>query len=175
MKRMVVIAAIGAALLCTTGTATAQGDVRTQGESVPVATCTSVDLEIAVVREEPAAGTLYREVRFTNRGIATCVLQGFPGVSYVDSSGNQVGAAATRDGVRGPSVTLPHGAGAVAVVGSANADNFDPAVCRKTLVWGLKLFPPDQTAPLYLRLDGQYGCAGDVSPWGSHLKVTSVS
>lgn len=179
MRRFSAIAAMGAVLSVvvgsfTAGAASAQGTIHAQGESTPAASCRAVDLAIAVGRVEPAAGTLYREVRFTNRGIATCVLRGFPGVSYVDAGGSQIGAAAVRDGDRGPQVTLPHGAAAVAVVGSANADNFDPEACRKTLVWGLKVFPPDETTPLYLRLDGQYGCAGDVSPWGDQLKVTTV-
>ncbi|MEV0679772.1 DUF4232 domain-containing protein [Actinosynnema sp. NPDC050436] len=191
MKRLWGIAAIGAALWCITGTAVAQGGngaagngpaenpvVETRAVEIPTAGvvhagCASVDLDIAFGHVEGAAGTVYREVLFTNRALATCVLRGFPGVSYVDSSGNRVGAAAVREGDPGPLVTLPHGATAVSVVGSVNVDNFDPDACRKTPVWGIEVFPPDQTAPLYLPLDGQSGCAGDVSP-GRQLKVTSV-
>ncbi|MEU4800929.1 DUF4232 domain-containing protein [Actinosynnema sp. NPDC023587] len=170
MRRLVGVVAVGAALLGTAGTATAQSGAGAPSGHHAAATCESVDLGIAFGRVEGAAGTVYREVLLTNRGLAPCVTRGFPGVSYVDSSGDQVGPAADRDGARGPQVTLAHGATAVAVVGSANVDNFDPAVCRKTPVWGLRVFPPDATAPLYLPLTGQYGCAGTVR----HLKVTSL-
>ncbi|NUT92221.1 MAG: DUF4232 domain-containing protein [Saccharothrix sp.] len=137
-------------------------------------TCTSVDLNIAFGRTEGTAGTTYREVVLTNRGIATCVLRGFPGVSFVDASGNRVGTAAVRRGERGALLTLSHGASATSDVGFVNIANFDPAVCRPTSVWGLKVYPPDETRPLYLPMTDQSGCAGDTSPHGNHLTVASV-
>ncbi|MFJ6669943.1 DUF4232 domain-containing protein [Actinosynnema sp. NPDC091369] len=152
-------------MLATGGTAVA----RAEGT-----TCQSVDLDIAFGRVEGAAGTVYREVVLTNRGLRTCVLRGFPGVSYVDSDGNQVGAAAVRVGERGALLTLPHGAAAVSDVGFAEVDNFDPDVCRKTPVWGIRVFPPDETVPLYLRMTGRHGCAGDVSAFGNQLTAASV-
>jgi hypothetical protein len=155
----------------TGGTAVAQDSAAPRAEA---ATCRSVDLGIAFGRVEGAAGTVYREVVFTNRGLRTCVLRGFPGVSYVDANGNQVGAAALRVGDRGPLLTLPHGASATSDVGFAQVGNFDPDACRKTPVWGVRVFPPDETVPLYLPMTDQYGCAGDLSPFGSQLTAASV-
>ncbi|MBB5956497.1 hypothetical protein FHS29_003083 [Saccharothrix tamanrassetensis] len=166
--RFVSAAVAATALLLAGGTATAQ-PVETQA-----ATCTSVDLDIEFGRVDGAAGTTYREVLLVNRGITACALRGFPGVSYVDSNGNQVGAAAVRVGDPGPLLTVAHGSTAVSVVGFAQVDNFDPDVCHKTPVWGIKVFPPDETAPLYLPMTDQFGCAGDVSPFGNQLTVTSV-
>ncbi len=180
MMRFAGIAVVATALLFAGagGTATAQPvhtqSARTESVRIQAATCKSADLNIAFGRTEGAAGTVYREVLFTNRAIATCVLQGFPGVSYVDADGNQVGTAAVRDGEGGPLLTLPHGTTVLAVVGFAQIGNFDPEVCRPTPVWGIKVFPPDETVPLYLPTPGQYGCAGDTSPFGNQLKVTSV-
>lgn len=166
------MAAIIAAVSVTGGTAVAQA----AGDEVgaEVATCRSVDLDIAFGRVEGAAGTVYREVVFTNRGPRTCVLRGFPGVSYVDADGKQVGAAASRVGDRGSSLTLPHGGAAISDVGFAQVDNFDPEVCRKTPVWGIRVFPPDETVPLYEPMRDQHGCAGDVSPFGDQLTAASV-
>ncbi|XVS65023.1 DUF4232 domain-containing protein [Actinosynnema sp. CA-299493] len=165
MRRFVATAAVVAAVFVTGGTAVAQ----------PAAgTCRSADLTIGFGREEGAAGTVYREVVLTNRGPRTCVLRGFPGVSYVDGNGDRVGAAAARVGERGPLLTLPHGTAVRSDVGFAQVDNFDPDVCRKTPVWGIRVFPPDETAPLHLPMTGQHGCAGDVSPFGSQLTVASV-
>jgi hypothetical protein len=137
-------------------------------------TCGAVDLALSVGRVEGAAGTLYREVLFTNRGITTCVLRGYPGVSYVDSNGNQVGSAAVRVGATGPLLTLPPSTAVVSNVGFAQVDNFDPDQCRKTPVWGVRVYSPDERTPLYLPLADQYGCAGDVSPYGAQLTVAAV-
>ncbi|MEU4738869.1 DUF4232 domain-containing protein [Actinosynnema sp. NPDC023658] len=172
MRRVLATVAVAAAVLATGGTAVAQaaGDAR----ATAVGTCKSVDLDIAFGRVGGAAGTVYREVVFTNRGFGACVLRGFPGVSYVDASGNQVGAAAVRVGDRGPLLTLPHGGSALSDVGFAQVDNFDPDTCRKTPVWGVRVYPPDETVPLYLSMSDQYGCAGDVSPFGDQLTAASV-
>jgi hypothetical protein len=165
MRRFLATVAISAAVLATGGTAVAHA---------ATTTCSSVDLGIAFGRTGGAAGTVYREVVLTNRGLRPCVLRGFPGVSYVDSDGNRVGAAAVRVGERGALLTLPHGATATSDVGFAQVDNFDPDVCRKTPVWGIRVFPPDETVPLHLRMTDQHGCAGDVSAFGNQLTAASV-
>ncbi|MFI9010439.1 DUF4232 domain-containing protein [Actinosynnema sp. NPDC053489] len=166
MRKFVATIAVAAAVLTLGGTAVAQ--------AADVTTCRSANLAIGFGRVEGAAGTVYREVVLTNRGSGSCVLRGFPGVSYVDSAGNQVGAAAVRVGERGPLLTLSPGAAAISDVGFARVDNFDPDACRKTPVWGIRVFPPDETAPLYLPMTDQYGCAGDVSAFGAQLTVASV-
>ncbi|MBP2340565.1 hypothetical protein JOF41_006743 [Saccharothrix coeruleofusca] len=138
------------------------------------ATCRSVGLDVSFGREEGAAGTVYREVLLTNRGVRPCVLRGFPGVSYVDGDGAQIGGAAERVGDRGPQLTLRHGETAASDVGFAQVRNFDPDVCQPTPVWGVRVYPPDETEPLYLDMDQQLGCAGDASRVGAHLTVASV-
>lgn len=173
MRRFAGIAVAAAAVALTGGTAAA-GTATTGSGTAEAATCRSADLDVRFGSTGGAAGTVYREVVLTNRGLADCVLRGFPGVSYVDAAGAQVGAAAVRVGERGPLLTLPHGASAVSDVGFAQVDNFDPDVCRKTPVWGIRVYPPDETAPLHLPLSDAHGCAGDVSEFGAHLTVASV-
>ena|SRR5690242_14966661 len=73
--------------------------------AAPLPTCKSVDLDIAVGRTGSAAGTFYREIKFTMRSLGACVLKGFPGVSYVDRAGAQVGNAAYRVGEPGELIT----------------------------------------------------------------------
>ncbi|MFD7655799.1 DUF4232 domain-containing protein [Actinosynnema sp. NPDC059797] len=170
MRRFVAAFAAVAAVLFTGGIAAAQP----AGAGVGAATCRSADLDVRFGHVGGAAGTTYREVVLTNRGPATCVLRGYPGVSYVDAAGRQVGAAAVRVGERGPLLTLPHGAAAVSDVGFAAVDNFDPDACLKTPVWGIRVYPPDETEPLHLPLADAHGCAGDVSRFGAQLTVASV-
>lgn len=138
--------------------------------AAPLPTCKSVDLNIAVVREDGAAGTLYREIKFTMRSLGSCVLRGFPGVSYVDGTGAQVGRAARRNGPTGDLITLTYGASVSAVVGFANPGNWDPEVCRPQPVWGIRVYPPDEFVPLYLKFTNEVGCAGPVSA----LSTTAV-
>jgi hypothetical protein len=138
------------------------GTSAASAQAPAAATCKSADLSIAVGRTDAAAGTVHREVLLTNRGTGSCVLRGFPGVSYVDANANQIGRAAQRVGTRGPLVTLARGGTAVSDVGFTSAGNFDPEVCGMTPVWGIQVFPPDEVDPLYLGLIGQQGCSGEV-------------
>jgi len=134
--------------------------------------CKAAELALSVGQGEGAAGTVYRPLRFTNTGTRTCTIQGFPGVSYVaGDDGHQVGPAAFRDGVKGAPVSLPPGATANAPVGFVQVRNYDPAACRPTAVRGLRVYPPHDTAAMFLPMEGT-GCAG--KPPGNQLVVQTV-
>ena len=134
--------------------------------------CKAAELRLSIGRGSAAAGTTYRPLQFTNTGQRNCTIQGFPGVSYVaGDDGHQVGPAAYRDGVKGASITLAPGEVASATVGFVQVLNYDPAVCRPTAVRGLRVYPPHDTAAMFLPMDGT-GCAG--SPPGNQLTVRTV-
>jgi hypothetical protein len=125
-----------------------------------------------VGKGDAAAGTVYGALVFTNTGGKSCVIQGFPGVSYVaGSGGQQVGPAAVRVGAKGKAITLAPGASAQAPVGFTQVRNYDEAVCRPTPVRGLRVYPPHETASIFVPLDGT-GCAGN--PPGQQLSVKTV-
>lgn len=135
--------------------------------------CRSRDLALALGRGSATAGTYYRPLRFTNEGNAPCVLQGFPGVSYVaGEDGDQVGPAAERQGDKGGPVRLAPGGVAHAVVGFVQVRNYDPAACRPTAVRGLRVYPPGETNAMYVEAPGT-GCASDDIP-GNQLTVRTV-
>lgn len=135
--------------------------------------CTSTDLELSLGKGEGAAGTVWRPLRFTNVSGSACEIQGFPGVSYVaGDDGHQVGAAAYRDGSKGPPVTLKSGDTAYAAVGFAQVGNYDPAECEPTKVRGLRVYPPQETESMYLANPGT-GCANENIP-DDHLKVQTI-
>jgi hypothetical protein len=122
-----------------------------------------------------AAGSTYPAVQFTNTGSRTCVLQGFPGVSYVTGdSGQQVGGAASRDGSIGAGVKLKPGAMASSVVKMAETGNYDPAQCKPVAVRGLRIYAPDDTAALFLPLSGATACSSTAIPGGTQLSVQTV-
>ena len=148
---------------------TATGDPTSAAASTD---CKAAELSLAVEDDSAAAGTVYRKLVFTNKGDRTCVMHGFPGVSYVaGDDGHQVGPAAYREGVKGAPVTLEPGGSAVAPVGFVNVRNYDSAVCKPTQVRGLRVYPPQDTASMFVAVKG-LGCAGN--PPGNQLVVKTV-
>jgi hypothetical protein len=95
---------------------------------------------------------------FSNTGQTTCSLRGFPGVSLVDASGEQVGSAASRTGTGGPAVVLVPGGGAVADLRMARGENYPAERCAPVDTEGLRVYPPDETRALFLPRDGFTGC-----------------
>jgi hypothetical protein len=134
--------------------------------------CKATELKLSIGKGDAAAGTAFRPLRFTNTGSRTCPMQGFPGVSYVaGDDGHQVGPAAFREGTKGAAVSLAPGETAFAEVGFVQVRNFDAGVCKPTAVRGLRVYPPHETASMFLPLEGT-GCAGN--PPDPQLKVKTV-
>lgn len=65
------------------------------------------------------------------------------------SDGHQVGAAATRVPGNVLRVVLPPGQSASSTLGIVDAKNY-PSSCGWTAVVGLRVYPPDQTAALFV-------------------------
>ena len=91
-------------------------------------------------------------MEFTNSGTASCTLFGYPGVSFVTGvGGSQLGASASEDpATPRQQITLAPGGSAHALLQVAVAQNFPPAKCKLTTAHLLKIYPPGQTAPLYV-------------------------
>ena len=134
--------------------------------------CQTTDLRLSLGVGDGATGTLYRPLQFTNVGGRTCVIQGFPGVSYVTGDdGHQVGQPAFREGSKGPAITLTPGMTVFADVGFVQAGNFDPADCQPTAVRGLRVYPPHEYDSMFVAAEGT-GCAGN--PPSYQLTVRTV-
>lgn len=152
---------------------TSTGSPSTPGTaSVAAPRCRSAQLTPSLGPPEGAAGSVYRVLIFTNTGSQACAMQGFPGVSYVAGDvGQQVGPAAARVGDAGGSVRIAPGATASAQLQLVNVANYDTAVCRPTPVRGLRIYPPGETAALFVPIEAT-GCAG--TPPGSQLTVGTI-
>jgi hypothetical protein len=134
--------------------------------------CTTAELTGSLGPAEGAAGSVIRTLLLTNTGGRTCELTGFPGVSYVaGDDGHQVGPAAAMSGERGGPVRLAPGAAAGAMLKLVDVANYDAAQCRPTPVRGLRVYPPGDTASLFVPADGT-GCAG--TPPGDQLSVQTL-
>jgi Protein of unknown function (DUF4232) len=93
------------------------------------------------------AGTIFYTLHFTNLSGATCTLRGYPGVSAVTLTGQQLGRAASRDsGNRVRTITIRNGRTASATLAIVDAGNFPRSSCGQVTAAGLKVFPPNQTA-----------------------------
>jgi hypothetical protein len=90
---------------------------------------------------------------FTNISTATCSLRGYPGASFVDGSGQQLGSPATRSqGEPVRRVILASGAKAHALVGIPETENFSKSDCEPQQAAGIRVYPPDQTMSLIAKV-----------------------
>jgi hypothetical protein len=114
-------------------------------------------------------------LRFTNTGRQSCFLVGFPGVSFVTGdNGQQVGAPAVREGQIGARITVAPGQVASTVIHSVDPEVFDPATCQLTPVRGYRIYPPDDTASMFIPLgSGAEACAGSTGT-SDELSVYSI-
>lgn len=117
----------------------------------------------ASIKTEPgagAAGSVYRTLVLTNTGDSSCTLAGYPGVSYVDAKGKQVGAPADRDSAaKTVTVTVAPGGTAAAQLRQTNAQNYGDE-CGLTDVAGVKIYPPNRKDSLIAEQE-TVGCSDD--------------
>jgi hypothetical protein len=95
---------------------------------------------------------MYYPLEFTNASSAACTLFGYPGVSFVTGTGgSQIGRAASRNpAVTSTLVTIAPGATAHATLQVVNAMNYPDSDCHLVTARTIKIYPPNQTAPIYL-------------------------
>jgi hypothetical protein len=135
--------------------------------------CRSGDVKLSLGQGDSGAGSTYRPLLITNSSGKPCIIQGFPGVSYVaGADGHQVGKDAFRDGTKGNAVKLNPGQAAAADIQFVNVRNFDPGTCQPTPVKGLRIYLPQETASNFVPDDGT-GCASTKIP-GNQLAVKTV-
>ena len=114
--------------------------------------CATSGLSVKLGPGNGAAGSTFFPIVFTNTSGSPCSLFGYPGVSFVTGQGgSQIGLAASRDTTQpAKNVVLAAGGVAHATMRVVVAQNFPAASCKLVTANELKIFPPGQTAPLYL-------------------------
>jgi hypothetical protein len=125
--------------------------------------CPTSSLTVKLGLSQGYAGGVYQVISFTNASSAACTLYGYPGVSLVTGPPfAQIGLAAERDTTAPVKlVTLAPGAAATAVLQVVDALNFPASTCSPVRATNLRVYPPNQTVPVYLP-DTAYGCAQPV-------------
>ena len=124
--------------------------------------CEVGELKLSLSYQGSGAGSEHQALVFTNTGDRACVVQGFPGVSYVaGSDGHQVGKAAFRSGSKGPAIPLRPGQQATAALELTNVENYDAATCQPTAAKGLQIYPPQSYDSLFVPMNDATGCASE--------------
>ncbi len=116
--------------------------------STPVAaaaTCTTAQLSVSLQSPLGSAGAEHYQFVFRNSSALACALYGYPGVSFLNSTGGQIGPPAVRGTSVAPSrVTLAPGA-----AGYVRLDVTDPGIppcAGPGTVWRVRVYPPDSTS-----------------------------
>lgn len=99
----------------------------------------------------------------TNSSSAACTLYGFPGVSFTNRAGQQVGQSATRNHATSPKqVTLAgNGGQASALLHRPDPSTYPASQCQKTMAARIRVYPPGQFSALSAT-DHTPVCSGDV-------------
>lgn len=137
-----------------TGTSGA-GGTGTSAAGGGTARCATSSLALRQGASQGAAGSTFIELDFTNVSHAACTLYGYPGVSFTGGAAHatQIGVAASENGATARQlVTLAPGAVAGAELRIVDARNYPIASCNTVTAHYLRVFPPNQLAPLYLAL-----------------------
>ncbi|WP_322748288.1 MULTISPECIES: DUF4232 domain-containing protein [unclassified Frankia] len=137
--------------------------------------CLTVNLRVSAANLDNAAGHSYEQIILTNIGATSCVIGGFPGVSYVDAGGRQLGAAADRTG--GPGMPVPllpgqHVTGVLAMIHTGiQAGCEEPYQTAEAV--GLRVYPPANLTALLLPGSGpETVCA---SPSVHQLQISALT
>jgi hypothetical protein len=122
------------------------------------ALCTTSQLTAGLGGEDGTAGTIYYQLTLRNSSSTACYVSGYPGVSFVaGTDGHQVGAAANRVAGPTPTVVLGPAQAAASTLGIVDSGAY-PSACQQTAVLGLRVYPPNRTAALFVAHTDK-GCA----------------
>jgi len=148
-------------------TATATPSSGTTPTATPA--CTSAELQVSL-GGGAGAGMSQNHIglQLRNIGSASCTVYGYPGVFWVaGADGHQVGAAAARQldgsGSAEKTVTLAPGGLASAPLDIVDAAVITKSQCKPVPVRGLRVYPPGETAALFLSMPTAAGGYGECS------------
>jgi hypothetical protein len=126
----------------TTTTATPSTTASTPLTSAPSGTtCRTANLSVSLGQPVGSAGHLNYEIAFRNNGASSCVMTGFPGVSFLDAAGHQTGNPAARNRLSYVPVDLAPGATAYAHLSVNDLGN---PPCSASARY-IRVYPPNET------------------------------
>lgn len=138
------------------------------------AACRTSSLALTFGSPNGSAGAVHYTLAFRNTGSTPCTLYGYPGVSFLDGSGSQIGQPAQRQGTTPTTVTIAPGSSAYSSV--AVTDPGIPPCSGSAAAAQVLVFPPGETHAATLATpSGMQVCSSpDTAGYRSSI-VTPVS
>jgi hypothetical protein len=143
---------------------TPEAPTTTSSTSTTIASteCKSTVLTVTHGAPSGAAGHVGFDLAFRNDSQKPCTLTGFPGVSFIDAAGKQIGEPVDRNSVAYLPVILEPGETGYALVVVTNPD---VANCTSAVPAKIRVLPPNETRPVLIAsLDGLRVCAAQTVP-----------
>jgi Protein of unknown function (DUF4232) len=124
--------------------------------TAPPTTCATAHLALTLGPQIGSAGHFNYELQLRNVGSVACTMTGFPGVSFLDSSGSQIGVPAQRNTLTYSTVTIAPGATAYAhlAIVDTSVQNCPAAAAHE-----IRVYPPNETSSLTVALSGLQVCS----------------
>jgi len=122
-------------------------------------TCHTANLTVTIGQANGAAGSVGYELGFRNDSTSSCTMTGYPGVSFLDASGNQIGVPAGRNQMAHTPVTVAPGATAYALLVVGNPDVYN---CPVAVPQQVRVYPPNETDSADVYAAGIRTCSNQV-------------
>jgi hypothetical protein len=124
-------------------------------------TCRTANLTVTLSAPNGAAGQVGLEIGFRNDGTTPCTMTGYPGVSFLDAAGHQIGVPAVRNpGVDYATVSVAPGETVYSLLQLTNPSMTNCPVSAPAKV---RVFPPNETADVRIAANGLKLCATSAS------------
>ena len=136
--------------------------------------CTSADVTLTLSDSGAAAGTAYSVILIKAKPTLVCKVEGFADVRAERAVGDPIGPAAESGEASGD---YPVTGSTVTsfLVGIANSDNYDAAVCLPVRATSLLVTLPHDSTGVSVGLpEGTRVCSGNVSRFGNQLTVGPI-
>jgi Protein kinase domain/Protein of unknown function (DUF4232) len=117
----------------------------TQTTPAPPSPCHTSDFQARLGQQQGGAGQVYLPIILKNISPRTCIVAGYPGVSLLDASNNQIGSPATRSGGAIGTVQLSPGTEASTLLHTTNVGFGPPCVGPSA---SIRIYPPGEVASL---------------------------
>lgn len=157
------------------GTGTTSTTGSSTSTTTSITTCHSSGLTATLGSPNGSAGASHYEITFRNTGSAACTLFGYPGVSFLDAKGSQIGSSAQRQATGQPAtITLAGGGNAFSSL--AVTDPGIPPCSSSTAAAKVRIYPPGDTQSLLVTAPtGMLVCSSPNTAGYLSSIVTSVS
>ena len=158
VRRVIAVAAAAVAGLAISSSAYAATSSPAARTATAVPTCAGglgLGAWVAVGQGNGAAGTIYYPLEFTNTSGHTCSLYGYPGVSAISQTEQQLGSPAGWGSLSGAQqVILAPGATAHTILAYHDvAVSTEPGCDPVNTTFELRVYPPDQHVATYAAFD----------------------